>query len=1531
MNRTESVSTKTLQNSFSNPKDDPSPRTKRKPTPFQIELNTTLDTQGKGLSKPILDSISKEAVKTLTQRHSQAEQTKIVPLAQEYLRSDLDPTIVSCTKSPIVQKNDPAQEAQHISRKMLTNCNFILQGFEKSYPLLPETQTSLEEVDINHLKWKDLFFFAIRAGQLTLLKYLCQEESKKNPKYIHERDEEGRTALIVAAQHSTPQSNTITEYLLEQHARMSDTLQGKTPLMWAAYKGNQLCIEVLIKQDGPTILHHELNIQEHKMKNAIHYALDGGHRNIADLLIEKLRSHNIEVDAQGDLSIIKYFSSNDFPGVGNTIEAKDSWLTYAVRHGNTTITRYLTQNDSNFFERPFYKDAQGLTALMHAAIHFPADANFDDTPLSILLNNEAPINEKAQGKTAILWAADKGNLAAVQEFIRYNPATIFPLSDPLRLICQKATKMKRTIIAYLPQKDPSPIKNEELSNLKKCILNQALDKSLKLGPVLPMFMPVFYIESNEVDYAFNLLLNSIKEYVKSNLKKQHNGPNKSDTTNYPFIAIHQACMKSICTQNTQLYSNIFNKYYTPIFTSTINNITNYLAQKSLKTSIQAESEVLSTDFTQITKNLRAQLIFCSSIKEGGISFVDRILTNLTDKSFNESISKFYDETNAENTFDQLNKVAINLAFLGAAENGNDTIVKHFIEKKYFVETTLSKDKVIETFIEAIKNNHLNTVKLFITNNLVDINEKDNQNCTALHYAVSHRKESIVSFLIQYNADINQGSTPRNITPLIMAVKNQDITIFNLLLRQDNLKLSTRDTDGHDALMYAIQFQNQEMVQCMLTKADFSGSKSSQNQTALLMAILNSVDTTIPHMLIEQSKQTQRHKEILDLQDSDGIFPLLIACMRGNVDLIQKLIREGASIDIKGPQEHTALTATANSKIPNNLAIIKILVGKGADINHKTIEGYSALMYASYRNELNIVQYLIEQKATIDLTNNLGYTALIIAIQNRHTEIAEYLIQQGAIINPESPMLLDSKNLFPITQWKFQRGNTPLMFAIATNNIPLIQLLIRNNASIEQANQSGHTPLMLAIQLNENDIISILLEKQNNLKKNSDQESPLFLAARNGNKNIVIKLLEKGADINAQDAWGQTPLIAAITHCNASKEKAKKEAFDLIKFLVEKGANIKPELNTSTTGRKGVEPPMILATREENTELVEYLIEKEALLNSCDAQGRTPFMIACEKKSKEIVEMLIQRHTANDIKSFDSHGNNFFFYATDSGDLEILEKVIQRCPLYNFETTDSKGNTILLIAASKGFKSIVDFLLKNNYCRIDRKNNEKDTALTLAAANGFTSIVEKILEQKKENKNSKNAFFKKAKKLIKFFKNIYNFFIKMIGTPTFSEKISALFSAIKNGSEDIVKILLKENIDLRATLYTNKETVGETPLTMAIKHGQSNIFKLLLSSEYNADINQPNSQGLTPLMMALEMDATDLLYYIIELPTFDGGAHAQFRKVTQSDKKPQFGVEKTLAIEKKSKHIKNFILNDLLRGMTSFVKIVLHPGHRYLLK
>ena len=76
-------------------------------------------------------------------------------------------------------------------------------------------------------------------------------------------------------------------------------------------------------------------------------------------------------------------------------------------------------------------------------------------------------------------------------------------------------------------------------------------------------------------------------------------------------------------------------------------------------------------------------------------------------------------------------------------------------------------------------------------------------------------------------------------------------------------------------------------------------------------------------------------------------------------------------------------------------IVTMLLERGADVNAKIYEGYTALQMASRNRHTEIVAMLLEKGSDVNAQDKDGYTALIWASVRGRTEIVAILKEWGA--------------------------------------------------------------------------------------------------------------------------------------------------------------------------------------------------------------------------------------------------------------------------------------------------------------------------------------------------------------------------------------------------------------------------------------------------------------------------------------------------------------------------------------------------------
>lgn len=109
----------------------------------------------------------------------------------------------------------------------------------------------------------------------------------------------------------------------------------------------------------------------------------------------------------------------------------------------------------------------------------------------------------------------------------------------------------------------------------------------------------------------------------------------------------------------------------------------------------------------------------------------------------------------------------------------------------------------------------------------------------------------------------------------------------------------------------------------------------------------------------------------------GETPLMMACIKGHLDLVKELIRRGADVNRAG---WTPLHYATSADLPQTLDIIKLLLDKSAYIDAESPNGTTPLMLAAQYSSEAVVDLLIAEGADVILRNQRGFTAADFARQ-----------------------------------------------------------------------------------------------------------------------------------------------------------------------------------------------------------------------------------------------------------------------------------------------------------------------------------------------------------------------------------------------------------------------------------------------------------------------------------------------------------------------------------------------------------------------
>lgn len=136
-----------------------------------------------------------------------------------------------------------------------------------------------------------------------------------------------------------------------------------------------------------------------------------------------------------------------------------------------------------------------------------------------------------------------------------------------------------------------------------------------------------------------------------------------------------------------------------------------------------------------------------------------------------------------------------------------------------------------------------------------------------------------------------------------------------------------------------------------------------------------------------------NKYLVDATDENCMTPLHLAAVGGDVATVRLLLAKGADIDARADRGGTALYFACTY---GHVEVANLLLSRKAKIDTPLNDGWTALHSAVFKYHKDIVQLLLRSGAAVNPKTKGGRTPLDVAIEQGYTDIAETLRQHAAV-------------------------------------------------------------------------------------------------------------------------------------------------------------------------------------------------------------------------------------------------------------------------------------------------------------------------------------------------------------------------------------------------------------------------------------------------------------------------------------------------------------------------------------------------------
>ena len=368
--------------------------------------------------------------------------------------------------------------------------------------------------------------------------------------------------------------------------------------------------------------------------------------------------------------------------------------------------------------------------------------------------------------------------------------------------------------------------------------------------------------------------------------------------------------------------------------------------------------------------------------------------------------------------------------------------------------------------------------------------------------------------------------------LFEAVRRNDTHTVSVLANMPGVDINRTNSAHKTPLYFALERENKPMIKLLLNNdadvnvASYCSAHCSFETPIVTAARIQRKD--LVEILLNEGCELER------VGSKEGKSALQWAATYGDIAMAKMLVSHGADVNWIGPYFHTALHYATLADKPD---MVQWLLEHGADISING-DGRTSLHIGAVRGNLAIVKHLVKHKCEIDVRDNFNFTPFSLACLRGHFVIIKFLMDH-APVGTEFNMndgLHRAAELGHLAVLKFlidngadvnslnSLGESALSIA-SRGQYQSVQLLLENGARINSLDKRGYTPLQHSVLREQIDIATMLIQHGSYLHTYTNTvESPLQICCDISNPVLVKCLLDAGCQMS-KEPWFNPQVIA----------------------------------------------------------------------------------------------------------------------------------------------------------------------------------------------------------------------------------------------------------------------------------------------------------------------------------------------------------------------------------------------------------------------
>jgi ankyrin repeat protein len=442
----------------------------------------------------------------------------------------------------------------------------------------------------------------------------------------------------------------------------------------------------------------------------------------------------------------------------------------------------------------------------------------------------------------------------------------------------------------------------------------------------------------------------------------------------------------------------------------------------------------------------------------------------------------------------------------------------------------------------------------------DVNARGPDGATALLWASYNGDVDLVKRLVTAGADVN-ATNDFGAFALSEAAMTGSAPIIEALLK-GGAKVDATNKEGETALLEAARSGHVDAAKELLKAgADINVTEQWGGQSPLMWAAAQSQPEMVKFLIAGGANVNARgavrdwqRRVIKEPRPKDmnqgGFTPLLYAAREGCLECVRELVAGGVDLNLPDPHRDTPL----NMALMNvHFDVAAYLVEAGADIDKWDLYGRTPL-------------YMAADTSTLPTQGNGAMSVLPSMDKHGALDIAKMLLDKGADPNIQLKRRPPYRNV-PQDRGGdaiLSQGATPLLRAARAGDAPFVELLLKHGALVDLPSNQGVTPLMAAAGVE----YGLRVTRGRNRTEDGDKKTLQLLVDAGADVNARMVTEPKGdsaahllvinqrlADFSYDYRGRQVPSPRAVPHRTALHGAAMKGFTPIVEFLAAHGADL----------------------------------------------------------------------------------------------------------------------------------------------------------------------------------------------------------------------------------------------------------------------------------------------------------------------------------------------------------------------------------------